>query len=313
MENKLQVNVGNEGTVTILFEWTDKETAYRVVDTLTQNFLEDRHATEVAVLEETIVILESNAKKLAQQVDTTLDDVERRQKAKPATTPRREGAGLGMARDEEVIRLQNTLVARRRALADLEESRSRRLANLNGQLAQKESIFAEQHPELVALRQSIASMSRPSASTEAMRKELVDVEREVARRGGFGSPAADADPLEARLGFDQVDVRTEYARSNLRFVREEYASVLQRLSAARMELETAQAAFKYRYSVVTPPQVPKAPKKPYFLLRLVGGLVGGLALAIFVSTMLDIRSTRLLEEWQLQRQLGVPLLARINR
>ena len=312
MENKLQVdNVGNEGTVTILFEWTDKETAYRVVDTLTQNFLEGRHA-EVALLEETIAILESNAKRLQLQVDTTLDDVERRQRQ--SRRPRRGARGPG----SPWRRTRRSSASRTpwwRAAAPWPTSsspRSRRLADRNGHSRRR--------------RASSPSSTRSSSPCAKHRRHVAPPRppTRCARSSSTWSARWPAGAASATPGRRWIPSRR--ASGSTRSTCGPSTPAATSSSSARstpaccsaspqpaVDSRPPQAAFKYRYSVVTPPQVPMAPKKPYFALRLVGGLVGGLALAIFVSTMLDIRSTRLLEEWQLQRQLGVPLLARSNR
>ena len=92
-----------------------------------------------------------------------------------------------------------------------------------------------------------------------------------------------------------------------------YDDLLGRLEAARIELDTARAAFKYRYSVVTPPEVPKQATKPNVPMTAIAGLVGGLLLALLVSVLSDIRSGKFLEEWQIQRELGLPVLAEVDR
>ena len=52
-----------------------------------------------------------------------------------------------------------------------------------------------------------------------------------------------------------------------------------RLESARIELATSAAAFKYRYDVVHPPQLPRAPTKPNVPAVLFAGLFGALLLA----------------------------------
>ena len=49
--------------------------------------------------------------------------------------------------------------------------------------------------------------------------------------------------------------------------------------------------------------------KPYGILYLAGGLVGGIAMAIFATTAVDIRGGRVLERWQVERGLKLPVLA----
>jgi uncharacterized protein involved in exopolysaccharide biosynthesis len=319
MQNKLWVNVGGEGTINIVFEWPDPEIAYRVVEAAVPNFQETRYATDVAVLSDTITLLEGNASKLQHEVDTALNDLERKERARPRTTQRRViTRPTPTHQDDDTAKLESTLAARRRALADLEESRLRRVAELNAQLAQKQTIYAEQHPEILNTKRSIAALMQPSPQGEALRTEVKELERELAKRGSLvasdtGDGAADftTDFIAPRGGVEPEDFRIDVERSRLRFVREQYAGVLQRLSAARTELETIQAAFKYRYSVISPPLYPKGPKRPYTLLRIVGGLLGGVALALFACTAADLRSGLIVEEWQIPKQLRMTVLARL--
>jgi uncharacterized protein involved in exopolysaccharide biosynthesis len=316
VEKRLWVSIGAEGTVTIGFEWPDEQIAFLIVEAAVQNFLEERHASEVAVLGETITLLEGSASRLQQEVSASLNELERKERARPPSSHR-----LGITRpapvrrDDDTGRVESTLSARRRALADLEEFRQRRLAELNTQLAQKQSTYAEQHPEILNTKQSIAILTQPSPQAEFLRAEIKELEKELTRRGSpvgsDGGAAFATEFIEPRMGAEPEDVRIEYDRSHLRFIRDQYASALQRLSSARAELETAQAAFKYRYSVISPPQHPKGPKRPYTLLRILGGIVGGVGLALFVCTAIDVRSGRILEEWQIPEQLGLTVLAQL--
>lgn len=319
LESKLWVTVNPEGAVTITFEWTDPDIAFAIVEAAVQNFLEARHATEMAVVGETIALLEGRATKLRSEVDTTLEYLERKERSRPRVSVRRAAPRpAAVPRDDDLARIESTLGARRRALADLEEFRQRRLAELQAQLAQREATYSERHPEVLTARQSIAALAQPSPQMEALRGEVRELEREVARRGGPAGPQSASAPLispdvlETRSLLEPEDVRSEYDRSQLRLLLGQYSNVLARIDAAKLELETAQAAFKYKYSVISPPTYPKGPKKPYLLLRLLGGLFGGVALAIFVTTAMDIRSGRIVEEWQVERHLGLSVLARFG-
>ena len=87
------------------------------------------------------------------------------------------------------------------------------------------------------------------------------------------------------------------------FARALAAAVCVSVSARRSD--TSRAAFKYRYSVVTPPQLPRGPLKPYGMLFAAGGAAGGIALALFLSAAMDILSGRIIERWQVEQQLGL--------
>jgi LPS O-antigen subunit length determinant protein (WzzB/FepE family) len=79
-----------------------------------------------------------------------------------------------------------------------------------------------------------------------------------------------------------------------------------------VEMDTAKAAFKHRYIVVTPAQMPRKPAKPYTALTLIGGLLGGAALAFFASVVADLRTGRVIETWQVERKLRLSVLAELG-
>jgi capsular polysaccharide biosynthesis protein len=100
----------------------------------------------------------------------------------------------------------------------------------------------------------------------------------------------------------------EYASLSLRSELRQLESVLERTDAARIELAVSQAAFKYRYSVIRPAQAPRDPEFPKANLILTMGLITSLFLAACVVVAKDLLSDRILEPWQIERQLGLPVL-----
>ena len=90
-------------------------------------------------------------------------------------------------------------------------------------------------------------------------------------------------------------------------------SVLERTDGARIELAVSEAAFKYRYVVIRPAQLPKEPVKPNVNLVLAAGFVGSLLLALAVVVGKDLLSNQILEPWQVERQLGLPVLGALGQ
>jgi capsular polysaccharide biosynthesis protein len=78
-------------------------------------------------------------------------------------------------------------------------------------------------------------------------------------------------------------------------------------------METARAAFKYRYVVITPARIPKDAAKPKVPLMIAGGIILAALVTIFVAIMMDFGGGRVIEPWQVDRQLGVPVLAEVRR
>jgi capsular polysaccharide biosynthesis protein len=89
-------------------------------------------------------------------------------------------------------------------------------------------------------------------------------------------------------------------------------SVLERTDGARIELAVSHAAFKYRYTVIRPAQVPRDPLFPDVKLLLAAGFLASLLLALAVVVAKDLLSNRILEAWQIERRLGLPVLGTLR-
>jgi hypothetical protein len=315
-----------ESTVNISIDWPDAQLGYALVDNALQNFLEQRHSAEVSSIAETIAILESHAADLREQIDSTLEEVKRGQTA-PARSPKTDSPPpprrdpAADAAKAQAAEVKVMLEAKRRAINELDDFRRRRLAELQTELAQKRAVYADAHPAVAQILQSISTLTEDSPQLAALRNDerqlQAEYERLSARKGdtpGFGALRASelvprkkpGDPLEP-------DVEGEYSRTRLRFAMEKYDTLVDRINSAKIELDTARAAFKYRYSVIRPPQLPKRPEKPKIPLVIAGGLVMAVALAVLAAALSDLRSGRILESWQVERALGVDVLGQVPR
>lgn len=316
LEDRLWVLVGSEGTITIGFEWSDRELAYDLVEAALQNFLEARHAAEVSSIAENISLLEEHASRLQESIAGKTREVEEMEREARARGGRRVAYRPRVPRDEDLARLETRLQARRKALEDLEEYRQRRIAELQATLTQQETMYAERHPVLVATRKSIEALTDRSPQVDAIRAEITDLEREVTRRGARpqdptrpGAGPMESDGAGPELRLEQDAPQLEYERHKLWLLVRQHSGLLDRIDQARVELNTAQAGFKYRYSVVTPPQLPKAPKSPRASRIAAMALVGGIAFALFAAAAADLRGGVVLERWQLEGRLDPPVLA----
>ncbi|MGC4121433.1 MAG: hypothetical protein QM765_44025 [Myxococcales bacterium] len=174
LEKRLRVTTGDDGTVSIEIEWPDAQMAYQLVQAAQQNFIETRHAVEVSTITEAISILEWHAASQGENVQSVLDELRKaREAAAPAkagdkTTagPRRVAPGVvrprSQSQDQELAQAKAILAARQRALADLEDYRRKRLAELQGQLVEQTATYAPAHPLVVATQESIAAMGKDS-------------------------------------------------------------------------------------------------------------------------------------------------------
>ncbi len=92
----------------------------------------------------------------------------------------------------------------------------------------------------------------------------------------------------------------------------QYESVLERTASAKIELTVSQAAFKYRYTVIRPAEIPKDPIKPNLKRILIAGFAASLIVGLLAAVGKDLLSNRILEAWQIERQLGLPVLGTLE-
>jgi uncharacterized protein involved in exopolysaccharide biosynthesis len=321
LREKMWVGTG-DGTVTIGIDFPDAELAFRLVDTAMQNFLEARHAADVSSIAEAITILEGRAEQAHEALTTSLQQLQTLRDERDARGGRRARRSAVEARasapvDQENSRLVVTLQSKRRAIADLEEFRRRRVTELQTKLQEQRAVFSENHPAVLDIQQSLEAVRKESPQVEAIKRELGPLEAEARKRGlvdqaaELGRPAPVVIQAELNPESDEGS-QIGYAKEQVRFGLATYNSFLDRIDGARLELESARAAFKYRYAILLPAQKPRGPLKPKPKLVLAASLLAGLALAMLSTSLVDLRSRKLLENWQVERALKLPLLGEVR-
>ena len=142
--------------------------AYRLVDTALQNFLEQRHSTEVSTIAETIAILEGHASqpegghrhrrgKTSSRTQAALAAAASMPRP-PQARPRQEALKTADRRGEGHARRQEAgHQGARRFPAH------RRLVELQADLAQQRAVYADAHPAVAQLLQSIGALQELAA------------------------------------------------------------------------------------------------------------------------------------------------------
>jgi len=328
LDTRLKVFATPEGIVTISFDWSNPETARRLVEAAVQSFLESRYASEISAIGETIAVLQSHDARLKKEIAEALARVTGKQAKSPAARVAKKAAPVPRApaqpEDENVTRLKGVLSAKQRALADLEAFRRKRLEDLQVQLSQQLAVFAPRHPEVLNTRQSIDALNGSSPQVDALRNEIRDLENELSLREVHKTsapalpvasvlPRSESRPPEAGPALPAEDPRLDYDRNEAELLLRQHSFILDRIDAAEVEMDTAQAAFKYRYSVISPPQLPQKPIKSYRAMILVVSVLSGLVGAVAASMIADHRSGLVLARWQLERRFGLQVLAQSRK
>jgi len=246
------------------------------------------------------------------------------------------GSAAAAAPDPELVA---SLDDKRRQIRALEDERARELSGLRQQLTQAQLTLTPQHPAVIALQQQIDALGQTPPELIQLRNEERALmaqmapppsptaggaaPRAVIRPASDGATAAGSVPTAAVAAAPlppipplpaswASDGRAQLARSKLDAAIHAYQDVADRIDAANIELEIARTAFKYRYTVVTPAEVPKKPKKPIGWIIGLCSLPGALLLAILFAAAADAWRGRFLEEWQVRRKLKLDVLGELE-
>jgi hypothetical protein len=204
--------------------------------------------------------------------------------------------------ERQVADAQRQLVDARATLGPMHPT----VLGLNEKIAQ----LGETPPELKTLdareRELVAQLATPSAAPSATGTDALPPPRRAAQ---YSAPAPAATRPVAMRPIDlRDDSRTVLARQRLTMASTKYNELLSRIESANIELEVTRAAFKYQYTVVRPPEVPRGPSKPNVVLLLVGSLFLSILLMVLVPGGVDLWRGRLMEPWQVERRLKLPIL-----
>lgn len=360
LEKQLEVTT-DEATVSISVEWPNPRIAYDLVTLVQKNFLEARYDGDVAVINDSIGVLEDHAKTELANVDKELaeyqkivdDRASRAAAAKAAgramaiatappralgtTGPRPIAAAAPAAADPEITK---ELEQKRTRIRAIEEAQQRTLEGLKQQLLQAQLTLTPMHPTVIGLQQQIEAASQPSPELAQLRNEEHSLMDELVPPRAAPAPPAGSTPIGGSLSLtgppfgrapsppdagaeglglplplmsEEHDGQLQLAATELGSAIRAYQDVLGRIDAAKVELDITRAAYKHRYTVVTPAEVPRSPKKRSARAIGAGAVVGAALLALLLATALDLAGGVVLESWQVRRNLKLEILGELDK
>lgn len=328
----------DDATIRISIEWSHPQTAYEIVYLAQRNFFAGRSAVEVAVIADTIGILTVEADRQREAVDVAFAEVVKLRRealepdqapapaASPPVAPIRRVVQTARAAQPDA-RIASQLDEKRRAIRAIEDPRQQRIAELEARRNRLLMTYTEVHPDVIQVDAELRSLSAVPPTLAELRREekdLVarlgelaapDASRPLTRivaRPAVAAPAARGTPAqEALVREDEPELAS--AKMKLQAATRRYEDLMDRIDSARIELQAAQAAFKYRYVVVEPPEVPREPARATTGVLAAGGLLLSALLAFFAAGAKDLVSGRFVEPWQVRRKLSIPILADVER
>lgn len=318
-------------TVTIKLDWSEPEAARDIIDAAVKNFLEARFQSEVGVIPERLKILEADLTQAHKDLEAAANELVRLQKLNDPNKKVQvvipqlpQGVHTGPKIDETQVdpalkaRLDNV----RNQIAVLQEAKLRRVAELNQELIQKRQTLAEGHPEIIALKQTIAAteadppqLTKLKAEERSILDEIAAKQRDAAARA---ADAAKATPRTA-VTVPKPDPTPEVVIGQAKNVQDaqvlfdavtkRYSDLVNQLDSARREMKTAEAAFKQRYKVTHPAEIPAGPKRPVALIAIAIGVLSTIAAVLAVAALADRFSGIFFEPRDVRDRLGLPVFA----
>ncbi len=338
-----------ESKLTISADWHDAETAAQLADAADQSFLRARHVAEISTITEYIAILEGHASELRTEIQTFASQSQGLQDEKLAEAQQKlaQSADKEPARPapvaapatpaklvEDLTELKAQIEAKQKALKDLEDQRQRRLGDAEVMLTELRLKFTGAHPMVVAAEKNRAVLAQDTEQLVSLRGELQQLSarlklksalqdeppaRGAGRAGSAQAPSAtpgasNIEPLPSEVmrlmqaGNEELDPAVG---AQFRTAVSKYATLRDKIGTARVDLDTAQAAFRHRYQIVIPAEAPSAPSKPRVPVLIAAGLLFSLLAGCLLAVLAELRTGRLVARWQVYR-LGLPVLAEVR-
>jgi hypothetical protein len=317
-------------TVTVKLDWSHPDTARDIVDAAVKNFLDARYQSEVGVIPARLKIQESFVSQAHKDLENAALTLVQMQKAKDPdkkvnvfipTLP--QGVRNEPPPDADPA-LKAKLETVRGQIATLQDAKLRRVAELNQQLIEKRQTLAEGHPEIVALKQTIAATEQDPPQLASLRAQEKQILEEIAAKQREQAAARAADrpaprmavPAPAPVNEPKPLVDSATAPKNVQdaqvqfdTVSAKYQELVKNLQALQLEMQTAEAAYKNRYRVTHPAEVPAGPKRPVAIIAIAIGILATIASVLLVAALADRFSGIFFEPRDVRDRLGLPVFA----
>lgn len=319
-------------TVTVKLDWSEPTAARDIVDAAVKNFLDARYQSEVGVIPTRLKIQEQFVAQAHKDLENAalvlvsmqkLNDPTKKVNVYIPTLP--QGVRNEPAPDADPA-LKARLDQVRGQIAGLQEGKNQRSAQLHQQLTEKRQTLAEGHPDIVALKQTIAAteggadtpqLAQLKVQEKQILEEIAAKQREAAaaREKTARTPVPHAPtptatdekpslPISATAPKNAQDAQVQFDT-----VSGKYQELVKQLQNLQLEMQTAEAAYKNRYRVTHPAEVPAGPKRPVALIAIAIGILATIAAVLLVAALADRFSGIFFEPRDVRDRLGLPVFA----
>lgn len=315
MEKRLSVSV-EDHAIEVAVSWPDPVAARDIVESARKMLIEARREAELSPLEEKAKTLAAQLSAAQARVDQGVAELQtetnrKRKGAKAATVRSLQAEGRWRdLPDPRLSQLRLQILAKRKAITELEDVRRRRLTDLNAQLSEQKASLGPNHPNLLDTKEKLAALERQAPQLDALRGEEQALVADYVRLGGKDNDlSADPGPLWPVELND--DPKLTYAKSRVELDLQNVQTLLRDSADAEVQLASAKAAFPARYAVIQPALLPARSASPALWQFLLAGLAAGFLLSAFAATTRDLLSGRITETWQVQRWARLKVLGEV--
>jgi capsular polysaccharide biosynthesis protein len=341
LEKKLTIT-SDETTITITAEWNDAQMAYDIASSVEKNFIDARYDAEISVINDAIDILQQHANEEKDKFDAARNEFETVEMKLPkqaaASTPKPIATHTAAPTAKVVPPAPTTttqaafdpaliqqLQDKRTEIQQIENVRNSRIQELNKQLSDALVQYRPEHPTVVAIKTKLQDAQAESPDLNRLRGE----ERALIEKMSINAPplataiaAASSSPraaatIAALTGAPspmviEEDPAVTVARMKLQQSAAKYAELEKNVDSAKIELDIAKTAHKYRFSIVRPAEVSKHPHKPNPVMLFAGVVFLVLLIAFGGVVLRERRHGIIVERWQVERKLKLPVLGELE-
>jgi polysaccharide biosynthesis transport protein len=345
LETALSVRPEDSVSIRIHVLWRDPVMAQAIAKLALKKFFDARGNQEKAPISAAIEILEDELKKAGEAIEPEFANVGRaREKARGGGKKADAGVEAAPAGSAPPVMqyvrssptpkpaatpnatLSAKLAEIRAQQREIQEPWQRQLQEARAKLAEEQNKgYGPAHPSIVQQEARVQAASVEPPTLVNLRQEERDLLAQIqtgqlvgdtaAPAGGHwvarpATPSTPGAPAAAPMLLDE-DPEVAAARAKLMSAISKYTDVKEHLDAARIELTTAETAFKFRYIVVAEPELPRKPVKPNRPILILGSIAAALLAGFVAGAIRELLTGRVIEPFQV-KQLGLPLLADVT-
>lgn len=318
VENNLRLNI-DQSTVSIQCEWSEPEAARDIVQAAMSRFIDKRYQTEVGTILTRIKPLEDqleSARLTLEGIDPSLAPP----KAAPTeATPAEKLVTVDKQPSAEAIEAGRKLpAARDRAaaaagrVAEIENARQGRIAHLKQEKAARAATFGASHPEMIAIDLQLKEAEKETSDLIDARAKKAAADAEVADLSRLADVPIPKRSLASAPNNAPTKKVDELTLQKITAARDEYNRKKDALDNENLKLRVAEAAFKSKYQITQPAEVPIHPKKPVALMVALGGALATILIMLALATLRDRSVGIFFEAKQVRDRLRLPVLGDIK-